>query len=198
MKKSFLQTVAGKRVIFFGWILGVIILNYISVQVMRFLNLPFFLDTWGTSVGVMAAGLPAGIAGGVIYNLIMAFTVWGSAHWVWIFVNILVAIMTFLFWRKGWIDIKKPGKVFLTGLIIGLVETVLVIAILFAQFGGVDTYEGTIPTYDALLESTGSKVVAAISEKLITIPVDQIVAMFLTAIVFSVIPKKFVLTKRRN
>ncbi len=196
--KSFWESIAGKRLLFLFMIIAVILLNYITGLFTNYMKIPFFLDTWGTSLGVMAGGLGIGVIGGVLYNLVMAFTVWGPAHWVWAFVNIWVALATYFFWKREWINIKRPGKLLLAGLIIGLTEAVVVIMILFSAFGGVDVYEGTIPTYDALLESTGSKTIAAIGEKLITIPIDQIIALFIAAIVFSTLPEKYKLTKSRG
>jgi len=177
----------------------VIAINYISIQVASYLKIPFFLDTWGTSVGVMAGGFWIGALGGIIYNLIMAKTAWGMEHWVWAFANVAVALVTYYLFKINWIDIKKPGKLLLTGLILGIVVATISSVITFTVFGGVDdAYEGIIPTYDALLESTGSRTVAAIGEKFITIPVDQIVAIFIAAIVFSQLPKKYILTKKHK
>jgi len=176
-------------------IAAVVLLNYISVHVATFLNIPFFLDTWGTSLGVMAGGLFVGLAGGILYNLLMAFTVWGPDQWVWMFVNIWVAIAAFYFFKKGWIDISKPGKLILAGLLIGITEAVVILIILFGFLGGIEIYEGVLPTYEALLKTTDSKFIAAAGEKLITSTADQIVSLFMAAIVFSTLPKKYLLNK---
>jgi len=177
------------------WIAAIVLLNYISVNVATVLKIPFFLDTWGTSLGVMAAGLGVGMIGGVLYNLLTAFTLWGANQWVWAFVNIWVALAAFYFWRKGWIDIRKPGKLVLTGFIIGITEAVVILIILFGALGGIETYEGVLPTYEALLESSGNKLVAASGEKFITSVADQIVSLFIASIVYSSLPKKYKLKK---
>jgi len=190
-------TTGGKRILFFAYIAAVVIINYLSVQVALFLNIPFFFDTWGTSLGVLLGGLAVGLVGGVIYNLLM-MTAWGSGAWVWAFANIWVALIVYFLMRRGWIDIRYPGKLFLSGLIVGVTTAVVIIIILFTAWGGVETYEGVLPTYNALLEMTGSKTVAAVGEKFITTPFDQIVSLFIAAIVYTSIPKKYRLTKRKR
>jgi len=178
------------------WALAVAVINYLAVQAAIYLKIPFFLDTWGTSLGVMSAGLLPGLIGGALYNLYMGIFVWTEIAngWIWALVNIWVALSVFYFLKKGWIDIKKPGKLLLSGLIIGLTEAVIIIVILFTVWGGVETYEGVLPTYDSLLEATGSKTIAATGEKFITTPIDQIVSLFIAAIVYSSLPKKLVVT----
>ena len=197
MIKSFWETTSGKRVLFLLMIPLVVLLNYFAVKTAIFMKIPFFLDTWATALGVMVGGLAVGLVGGILYNLIM-MTEWGASAWVWAFANISVALLVYTFWKLGWVNIRKPGKLLVSALIIGLIETVVVIVILFTAWGGVETYEGVLPTYTTLLDATGSKVIAAIGEKFITIPVDQIVSLFLAAIVASSISKKFILTKRKN
>lgn len=179
------------------WILAVVILNYIAVNIAIFLKIPFFLDTWATALGVMAGGFWVGLIGGVLYNLLMT-TIWGANAWVWAFANIWVAIAVYFLFKKGWVSIKRPGLLFVSGLILGITEAIVVVIILFSAWGGVETYEGVLPTYEALLDATGSKVVAAIGEKFITIPADQIVSIFIAAIVFSSIPTAYLLKRKKS
>jgi hypothetical protein len=84
----------------------------------------------------------------------------------------------------------------ISGLILGIVTAVVIVIILFSAWGGVETYEGVLPTYQALFDTTGNKVLSAIVEKFITTPIDQIVSIFIAAIVFSAMPKKFILTRK--
>ncbi|MBT7296400.1 hypothetical protein HN836_01970 [Candidatus Woesearchaeota archaeon] len=194
MKNDYWKSVTGKRIIFFLLIFFVVIINFCSVKIAEFLQIPFFFDTWGTTLGVLTGGLAVGLVGGIIYNLIM-MSVWGSSAWVWAFANIWVAIIVTILNRKGWISIKYPGKLFMSGIIVGLTTAVVIIIILFTAWGGVETYVGVLPTYDALLDVTGSKTVAAVGEKFITTPFDQIVSLFLAAIIYSTLPSKFILNR---
>ncbi len=198
MAKSFLSTTAGKRILFLLMIPIVAILNFVAVKVAIFLKIPFFLDTWGTSLGVMAGGLSVGLVGGILYNLYMGFFVWteNPNGWIWALVNIWVAFSVYFLFKAGWVNIRKPGKLLVSSIIVGITSSVLIVAILFAFWGGVETYEGVLPTYDALLEATGSKTVAAVGEKFITTPADQIVSLFLAAIVFSALPKSLILGRK--
>ncbi len=189
-----------KTTIYLAWIPIIAILNYVAVQVAIFLKIPFFLDTWATSLGTIAAGLGAGMAGGVLYNLYMGFFVWteNPYGWIWALANITVALMVAYLFRQGFIDIKKPGKLLISSIIVGIVEAIVIVIILFSIWGGVETYEGVLPTYNALLESTGSKEIAAIVEKFITTPIDQIVSLFIAAIVYSVLPEKYKVAKKNK
>lgn len=174
------------------------ILNYLAVQVAIFLKIPFFFDTWATSLGVMAGGLWVGMAGGIIYNLYMGFFVWteNPNGWIWALVNVWVALSVYFLYIKNWINIRKPGKLLLSGILVGLTSAVIIVIILFTVWGGVETYEGVIPTYDALLDATGSKTFAAVGEKFITTPFDQIVSLFIAAIVFSALPPNLRIGKK--
>jgi len=193
----FWESTCGRRLLYVLWIPIIALLNYVAVQVAIFLKIPFFLDTWATTLGVMAGGLAVGLAGGVLYNLVM-MTVWGADAWVWAFANIWVALSVFFLYKKGWIDIRKPGKLFISALLVGLTESIVVIIILFSAWGGMETYEGVLPTYDAILDATGSRTFAAIGEKFVTIPIDQMVSIFIAAIIFSSLPKRFIFSKRKK
>ena len=198
--ESYWQSGKGVQVLRLIMVLAIALLNYIAVNIAIFLNIPFFLDTWATSLGVMAGGLRVGLAGGILYNLYMGFFVWteNPNGWVWAFANIWVALAVSFLWKKGWVDIKMPGRLLASGLVLGLTSAVVIITILFTAWGGIETVEGVLPTYEALLDATGSKTIAAIGEKFITTPADQIVSIFMAAIVFSSIPNKFILTRRKE
>ncbi|MFC1768310.1 hypothetical protein ACFLZX_00975 [Nanoarchaeota archaeon] len=192
------QSIKGKKIIFFGMIPIVVLLNYLTGVLSTYLGIPFFLDTWATSLGVMVAGLGVGLAGGVIYNIVMALTVWGFPAWIWAFSNIWIAIITFILWKRNLIDIRRPGVVLLCGIIIGLTNSVVTIIIKFFAFGGLPTYAGTEPTYAAFLALTGSTIFATIGEHVTTELADKTVSIFIAAIVLSSLPKKFILTKKRD
>ena len=70
-------------------------------------HIPIFMDTWGTSLIVIIGGFWIGACAGIIYNLIMAFTIWNPFSLIWATSSILVAGSTWFFWRRGWIKSKK-------------------------------------------------------------------------------------------
>jgi hypothetical protein len=92
-------------------------------------GVPLFLDSWGTALGVMVGGVWLGALGGVIYNLLMAFTVWGSASWVWAFCSIWVALMISYFHRRHWIDIHRPLLILGAALAVSIGNAVIVLLI---------------------------------------------------------------------
>jgi hypothetical protein len=102
-------------------------LNLATSITMVAFHFPLFMDTWGTSLIVMTGGFWIGACAGLLYNLIMAYTFWGIPSVLWAANSILVAGMTWFFWKKGWIDLKKPFMLCAAGIITGLVNTPLVI-----------------------------------------------------------------------
>jgi len=99
------------------------------------LHLPFFLDSWATSAGVITGGLGVGIAGGVLFNALMAATVWGPSSWVWAASSVLVACATWLFQRAKWIDIERPFRLVTAGVLTGIANACLATAILYLVVG---------------------------------------------------------------
>jgi hypothetical protein len=175
----------------------IVALNYISVKVATFLNIPFFLDTWATSAGVMLGGVWVGLAGGVLYNFVMASSVW-QGQYAWALVSAWVVVAVSFLFRKGWIDISRPGKLLGSGIMVGASTAALALGVQFMFYGGVDIYQPILPTFNALLEASGNKVLSAVAEKFITIPVDQIVSLFLAAIVYTSVSKRVKWLGRKN
>lgn len=162
--------------------LVVVVLNYVMAQAAQWLKIPFFLDTWGTMLGAMVAGLPVAMVGGFLYNLVMAFTSWGLDAWVWGFSSLWVAFITWYLWKKKWIDTGNPLKMVLVGVIIALTNAAITLAIKWVFFGGLPTYPGTADTYQLFYTiSNGSAVVAAIGEHVLTELADKTMSVFVAA-----------------
>jgi hypothetical protein len=104
-----------------------VMLNLATSITMVAFHFPLFMDTWGTSLIVMTGGFWVGASAGVLYNLIMAYTFWGPSSVLWATNSILVAAATWFFWKRGWVDLKKPFMLAAAGIITGLVNTPLVI-----------------------------------------------------------------------
>ena len=103
-----------------------VMLNLATSITMVAFAFPLFLDTWGTSLVVMTGGFWVGACAGIIYNLVMAGTFWGLPSVLWASSSILVAGLTYFFWTRGWVDLKKPFRLFAAGIVTGLVNTTLV------------------------------------------------------------------------
>ena len=114
--------------------IAVALADWATALVIGALHLPFLLDSWATSAGVIAGGLGVGIAGGVLFNALMAATVWGARSCVWAASSVLVAYATWLFRRAGWIDIERPFRLVAAGVLTGLPNACLATAILSFSF----------------------------------------------------------------
>jgi len=115
--------------------IAVALVDWATALAVGALHLPFFLDSWATSAGVIAGGLAVGIGGGVLFNALMAATVWGAGSWVWAASSVLVAYTTWLFQRARWIDIERPFRLVTAGVLTGLVNACLATAILYLVVG---------------------------------------------------------------
>jgi len=168
-------------------------LNFGTSKLMIDLHIPFYLDTWATSLAVMLGNLWIGVLGGVIYNLIMAFTYWGHSYWVWMFSSILVATVTWLFWKSNWIDIRKPLKIVAAGITTGVLNTIMSFIIMKAFH--LQEYQGTLAIYRLFIERTHNQAISSWSELLLVETVDKTIAILLAAAIGYLIYDSF---KRRN
>ncbi|MCF7861037.1 hypothetical protein K9M79_02235 [Candidatus Woesearchaeota archaeon] len=188
--RSYWSTTTGKRTVFIVMIPLIVILNYLTGLFAYSLKIPFFLDTWATSLGVLVAGLPVGIAGGVLYNLIMALTVWPFEWWIFCLSSVWIAIITCILYRGGWINLGNPVKLILAGVVIGVTNAIVVILIHFVFFDLTTSYEGSAPAYKLIFDMTNSPFLALLFEKMITEVSDKLVSIFAAAMVLEYIPKK--------
>ncbi len=161
-------------------ILAIAMLNYASSVLMTVLHLPFFMDSWGTSLAVVLGGLWPGIFAGVIYNLVMAWTFWEPSSWVWMFCNIWIAFLTWIFLKNAWIDLHKPMNLLGAGLICGVLNAVAVMITTYAaQF---PIYQGTMVVYDFFVSLTGNPALASIIEKVTVEITDKTISLLLAAV----------------
>ncbi len=161
-------------------VLAAVMLNYATSILMVSLNLPFFLDSWGTSLAVLMGGLSAGIAAGIAYNLLMAFTVWGVSSWVWIFSSIWVAVCTWHFWKNKWIDLHKPVKLLSASTATGTGSAIL--AVIIISLARLPPYQGTLPVYELVYDYTGNSQMASLLEQLLVEITDKMICLTLAAI----------------
>jgi hypothetical protein len=162
-----------------------VVLNLATSIVMVELGLPLFMDTWGTSLAVMTGGFFVGACAGVLYNLIMAATVWTPAYAVFAASSLLVAAMTWMFWRRGWIDIRRLHLLVAAGMATGLANAVLIITI--TTLLSFPPYEGTLAVHRFFLATTGNPAVAAafatavleVTDKTLSLALAAVAALFL-------------------
>jgi uncharacterized membrane protein len=95
----------------------------------------------GTSLAVLLGGFYIGALAGVLYNLIMAFSVWEPITVVWAASSVIVAGMTWMFWREGWVDVRKPVQLVLAGIATGVINGLFVFGIIMLLH--LEFYSGT-------------------------------------------------------
>jgi len=168
------------------------LINFLTSMLVNFLKLPIFLDTWATSLGVVIGGVWVGVAGGVLYNFLMALlTSWGPSSWVWGFCSAAVALVTWLFWKNGWFDLRKPLKLLVAGLGVGLVTAVTGFGVQVVFFGGHATNHPVAVVYNAFLNWTGNNLLASFLEQVAINIVDKPVSVFIAAgVAFLIMTKK--------
>ncbi len=161
-------------------VLSCVLLNFATSILMIQSGLPFFLDSWGTSLAVILGGWWPGAAAAVCYNLLIAATHWGWGSWIWALSSLLVAGVTWFFSKKGWISIFRPLHLVLAGMAAGLLNSILVQAIIY--FANMPAYQGTLAVYRFFLRATSSGTFAALAEKFFVEIGDKAVSVVVAAV----------------
>lgn len=170
-------------------VLAVTVSNDVTSVIANILKLPFFLDTWATSAGVMIGGLAVGVCGGALYDLLMAFSYWTPAAAVFSLDSMLVAVLTWVSWRSGWVDIEKPLRLVAVGAVTGVLNAGLATTI-----GTPDLESTAINTqlFRQMLESEiGSSRTTALLETLLIEITDKTVSIFVAAAVLVLLQERF-------
>jgi hypothetical protein len=115
----------------------------------------------------------------------MAATVWTPSYAVFAASSLLVAGMTWTFWRRGWIDIRRLHLLVAAGMATGLANAVLIITI--TTLLSFPQYEGTLAVHRFFLATTGNPAVAAafatavleVTDKTLSLALAAVAALFL-------------------
>jgi voltage-gated potassium channel len=158
-----------------------VLLNFATSIIVMNIHIPFYLDSWGTSLAVIIGTLLCGVLAGVLYNILMAFTYWGLSYWVWMFSSILVAVLTWFFYKRGWVDLRKPLRLLMVGIITGVLNALLSIGIIFVF--NLPSYEGTLVIHDFFFRQTGNMQLASLIENFLVEITDKTIAIILAAVV---------------
>jgi MFS family permease len=158
-----------------------VLLNFATSIVVMNIHIPFYLDSWGTSLAVIIGTLLCGVLTGVLYNLIMAFTYWGLSYWVWMFSSILVAVLTWFFYKRGWVNLHTPLKLLAVGILTGALNAMLSIGIIFLF--SLPPYQGTFVIYDFFVRQTGNTQIASFIENFLVEITDKTIAIIIAAVV---------------
>ncbi|MCX6690747.1 MAG: potassium channel family protein, partial [Methanoregula sp.] len=131
-----------------------VLVDIASAITMRSLQIPLYFNTWGTSLAVIHSGFPAGAIAAILYSLIMATTARTPIVLIWSAGGILIAAMTWVFWKKGWIDMRHPARILAAGLMNGAASAILIIAM--TAIFGLSQYSGTLVVSQFFTTATGS------------------------------------------
>ncbi|HTL48321.1 MAG TPA: potassium channel family protein [Verrucomicrobiae bacterium] len=164
-----------------GLVAAAVMLNFAASLLLMQLRLPFFFDGTGTSLAVLLGGFWPGAAAAVLYNLLIAGTLWGWSSWVWMFSSLLVAAATWFFYQRGWVTIYKPYHLIAAGIATGILNGILVQATTILAH--LPPYEGTMRVYSFFLSLTGHQAAAAIAEKMFVEIADKTVSIMVAAAV---------------
>jgi hypothetical protein len=162
-------------------LLAVAVMLNLGISVaMVSLGLPFFLDTVGTSLAVLLGGFYIGALAGVLYNLIMAFSVWEPMTVVWAASSVIVAGMTWMFWREGWVDVRKPVQLVLAGIATGVINGLFVFGIIMLLH--LEFYSGTAGITVQMTGFFHNAQAGLLSAELLVEIVDKTLALVLAAV----------------
>jgi hypothetical protein len=158
-----------------------VLVDLASAITMRALQIPLYFNTWGTSLAVIHSGFPAGAVASIIYSLIMAIMEQSPLALIWSTSGILVAAMTWVFWKNGWIDLHHPTRILAAGLLSGAASAVLLIVMTTAF--GLPQYSGTLAVSRLLTSITGNPLLGNLTEQFAVELVDKTLSLFLAAAV---------------
>ncbi len=190
-------TPAGKAVLAAVLIPTIAALNYVGGVIVEALKAPIWGDTWATMLGTLIAGFWVGAAGGFLYNIIMALTVWGLPSWVWGFANVVIALITYFMMRMGWTDLKKPITWVAMIVLYGILYPVFTTAVSVLLFGGGPLWKPlAAAVYTAVLSSTNNFWLANYAQNAFTEIIDKPISFIISVIIAQRIPKRFILVKK--
>jgi len=151
-----------------------------SSMVTAIFGLPLFLDSWGTSFAVIMSGFPVGALAGILYNILMAFTFWEPNSVIFAGSSVLVAALTFVFWKAGWADVRKPINLVVAGALTGFLNALFVFSIRMVL--DLPPYEGILDFYHLVLGFTNIPWAAHLLVSLVVEIIDKTFCIILAAV----------------
>jgi MFS superfamily sulfate permease-like transporter len=115
----------------------------------------------------------------VIYNLIMAGTLWETYTLAFAGSSVLVAVATWWFWKRGWVDLRRPGPLLAAGMITGVANALLVFALVTVFH--LPPYQGTMAIYDQVLSVIDHPEAARFLLELLVEVIDKTLSIVLAA-----------------
>jgi energy-coupling factor transport system substrate-specific component len=166
---------------------AVALVDYATARLADGFGLPFYLDSWGTMTGSFVGGPLVGAAGGALYNLALAATVEGAAASVWAVISVTIALLAWLFWRDGWLDIERPMRLLGAGAATGVVSALLGAIIDTVLWGGPPPYDKSLLFRKILETSDGGTRAALFLDRLLVELADKTVSIIVAVAVATLV-----------
>jgi hypothetical protein len=177
-------------------IAAIAVLDYASARAADALGVPFYLDTWATSLGVLVGGVVPGIVGGALYCAVMAATVWGPTGLVWTLSSASVALLTGFAARRGWVDIERPLGLLGTGITTGALNTVLAALLERIVYGTGNPFDKSVPFRQLFEGAFGSSYIVLHLDDLLVEIADKTASLIVAAAVAALLAERFAWARR--
>lgn len=164
----------------FGIMLSAIIFNFSTSVLMTRWQVPFFLDSWGTSLAVLLGGFWIGIFTAIFYHLLMAITFWGPSSWFWLLNSIWIGAATWFLDHIGWTRPKHFFKLIAGGIGMGIVNAFVAHGVM--KFFHLKPDAGVLPVYNFFMKFVHNRLTASFSEKICVEIADKTVSLLLAAV----------------
>jgi len=172
-------------------IVTVAALNLLTGLLAQSLSVPLFLDTWATTLGAIFFGPLVGGIGGIIFNLVLAIINENLAFGVWGISSLWTALITYMLWKEGWLNLKRPLRLVGAAILSGFSNTLLSFVISFVFFNEISSFSRAAYLFDTFYAYIPSVFGAAFGYLLTVNLVDRILMSFLVAAILLLVPKKF-------
>lgn len=161
-------------------------INIVGGQLDGALKLPIYLDSIGTIISGMLAGPWVGALVGALSNLING--IFDSSYIPYTIVSIAIGLTAGFLARGKWFT--KPWKVFVSGVIIGLVATAIGTPITVWVYGGVTGSGSTFIT--GWLEATGHSLWGSVTMSVLGSNLfDKVISAIVAFFVVDAIPERY-------
>lgn len=168
-------------------------INIVVGSIVQTLRLPLFLDTIGTMLVAILAGPWVAVVAGVLTNVVLGFTV-GPQLVPFALVNVAIALVVGFLAQRGWFRITKTieyWRLIATGIILGIVNTLVATPIAVLLFGGLTGSGQDIITAIFLAAGFSIWLSVFISSLLVGGILDKTISIIIAYFVANSVPNRY-------